>query len=167
MFLYYIPNDEVKRAFIPLLMDDYFSVDSRSDDWMARMIKNLKAGDLEQFKILLTAFLSSIPYSIHPKKKTERFFHYTFYLILRLISTFVVFTEKVQSQGRVDCVIETDKFIYIFEFKLDGTAAEALQQIEEKGYAREYASDGRKLYKIGCSFSSETGTIGEWLVNEE
>ena len=162
-----IPNDEVKRAFIPLLMDDYFSVDSRSDDWMARMIKNLKSGDLEQFKILLTAFLSSIPYSIHPKKKTERFFQYTFYLILRLISTYLVYVEKEQSQGRVDCVIETDKFIYIFEFKLDGTAEEALQQINEKGYAREYASDGRRLYKIGCSFSSETGTIGEWVVNEE
>ena len=45
-----------------------------------------------------------------------------------------------------------------------GTAAEALQQIEEKGYAREYAADARKLYKIGASFSSETGTIGEWQV---
>ncbi len=78
-----------------------------------------------------------------------------------------VYVEKQQSQGRVDCVIETDKFIYIFEFKLDCTAEEALQQINEKGYDREYASDSRKLFKIGCGFSSETGTIGEWLVNEE
>ena len=51
--------------------------------------------------------------------------HYTFYLLLRLLSTYVVYTEKVQSQGRVDCIIETPKFIYIFEFKLDGTAGEA------------------------------------------
>ena len=162
-----IPNDEVKRGFIPLLMDDYFSVTSNADDWMARMVRSLKAGDLEQFKMLLTAFLSSIPYSMHPKKETERFFHYTFYLILRLMSTLLIYTEKEQSQGRVDCVIETDKFIYIFEFKLDGTAEEALQQINDKGYAREYASDTRKLFKIGCGFSSETGTIGEWVVNEE
>ena len=162
-----IPNDEVKRGFIPLLMDDYFSVTSNADDWMARMVRSLKAGDLEQFKMLLTAFLSSIPYSMHPKKETERFFHYTFYLILRLMSTLLIYTEKQQSQGRVDCVIETDKFIYIFEFKLDGTAEEALQQINDKGYAREYASDSRKLFKTGCSFSSETGTIGEWVVSEE
>ena len=70
--------------------------------------------------------------------------------------------EKVQSHGRVDCVIETPQYVYIFEFKLDGTAEEALQQIEDKGYAREYASDTRRLYKIGASFSSETGTIEDW-----
>ena len=94
----------------------------------------------------------------------ERYFQYTFYLILRMLSVYTVYIEKAQSQGRVDCVIETPQYVYIFEFKLDGTAAEALQQIEEKGYAREYASDSRKLYKIGASFSSETGTIGEWQV---
>lgn len=86
--------------------------------------------------------------------------------VLRLLSTYVVYTEKVQSQGRVDCIIETPKFIYIFEFKLDGTADEALQQIMDKGYDREYATDERKLYKIGCSFSSETGTVEDWKVME-
>ena len=59
----------------------------------------------------------------------------------------------------------TSDYVYIFEFKLDGTAQEALQQIEEKGYAREYATDSRKVYKIGASFSSETGTISDWTVN--
>ena len=92
----------------------------------------------------------------------ERYFQYTFYLIMRLISVYTVYVEKVQSQGRVDCIVETPQYIYIFEFKLDGTADEALQQIEDKGYAREYATDSRKLFRIGAVFSSETGTIGEW-----
>ena len=65
----------------------------------------------------------------------------------------------------VSCIVETSDYVYIFEFKLDGTAQEALQQIEEKGYAREYATDSRKVYKIGASFSSETGTISDWAVN--
>ena len=164
LYLLDIPNNEVRGSFIPLLMNDYFSVTTSMKTPISEMVKCLKNGDTEQFKTLLTQFLSSIPYSMHPKKETERFFHYTFYLILRLISTLLIYTEKEQSQGRVDCVIETEKFIYIFEFKLDGTAEEALQQIEEKGYAREYASDARKIFKIGCSFSSETGTIGEWMV---
>ncbi|MBM6866911.1 PD-(D/E)XK nuclease domain-containing protein, partial [Bacteroides caecigallinarum] len=60
------------------------------------------------------------------------------------------------------CIVETPEYVYIFEFKLDGTAEEALSQIEEKGYAREYESDSRKLYKIGAVFSSETGTIEDW-----
>lgn len=99
---------------------------------------------------------------LEDETEKERYFQYTFYLILRLISVYTVYVEKVQSQGRVDCIVETPQHIYIFEFKLDGTADEALQQIESKGYAREYAADSRKLFRIGAVFSSETGTIGEW-----
>ena len=62
----------------------------------------------------------------------------------------------------MDCVVETPQYVYIFEFKLDGTADEALRQIEEKGHVREYASDNRKLYKISAVFSSERGTISDW-----
>ena len=83
---------------------------------------------------------------------------------MRLISIYTVYTEKVQSNGRVDCIVETPEYVYIFEFKLDGTAEEALRQIEEKGYAREYEADTRKLYKIGAVFSSETGTIEEFVI---
>ena len=85
---------------------------------------------------------------------------------MRLIGVYTVYTEKVQSHGRVDCIVETPGYIYIFEFKLDGSVDEAMCQIEEKGYAREYESDNRKLYKIGAVFSSETGTIEEWRISE-
>ena len=114
---------------------------------------------------VFTSFLASIPYTMRRKEdetEKERYFQYTFYLIKRLISVYTVYVEKVQSQGRVDCIVETPQYIYIFEFKLDGTADEALQQIEDKGYAREYVADSRKLFRIGAVFSSETGTIGEW-----
>lgn len=114
---------------------------------------------------MLTSFLADIPYSMRRKedeRERERYFHYTFYLLLRMISVYTVYTEKQQSEGRVDCIIETPRFIYIFEFKLDGTLEEALQQIEDKGYARPYEADSRPLYKIGVSFSSETGTIDGW-----
>lgn len=68
---------------------------------------------------------------------------------------------SVLSYGRKN--VETPNFVYIFEFKLDGTAEEALRQINEKDYAREYEADQRKLYKIEVVFSSETGTIADWL----
>jgi hypothetical protein len=160
------PNDEVKRGFVAAVAGSYFKDAIATDTTITTLNKCLRRADLDKFRDELTAFLSSIPYTMRDGKSSEKHFHYTFYLIFRLISTYLVFTEKCQSQGRVDCVIETEKFIYIFEFKLDGTAEEALKQIEEKGYVREYASDPRKLYKIGCSFSSETGTIGEWMVKE-
>ena len=100
------------------------------------------------------------------EREKERYFHYTFYLIMRLVSVYTVCTEKEQSEGRVDCIVETDHYLYIFEFKLDGTAAEALRQIGEKGYARPYLEVPRKLYRIGVSFSSETGTVGDWETAE-
>ena len=164
MYLLDIPNEEVKKGFIPLLASNYFKSEEVSGNWISQISDDLDAGNLESFRQKLTSFFASIPYNLRTKQTSERYFHCAFYLIMRMVSTFHIYTEKCQSQGRVDCVIETDKFIYIFEFKLDGTAEEALQQIEEKGYAREYESDTRKLYKIGCSFSSETGTIGEWMV---
>ncbi len=164
-FLLDIPNNEVKQGFISLLANNYFKTIEPADSYIRLFVKTLKRGDLDQFRLSLTSFLASIPYSIRRKeneRERERYFQYTFYLILRLMSVYMVYIEKQSSQGRADCIIETDKFVYIFEFKFDGTADEALQQIEDRGYAQPYASDSRTLYKIGCSFSSETGTIEEW-----
>ena len=160
-----IPNDEVKQGFISLLANNYFKTPTSTDSWIVSSVRQLDKGDLEQFRESLTSFLASIPYCMRRKeneRERERDFQYTFYLILRLMSVYMVYIEKQSSQGRADCIIETDNFVYIFEFKLNGTADEALQQIETKGYALPYASDPRTVYKIGCSFSSETGTIEEW-----
>ena len=127
----------------------------------------MESGDCNNLGQLLTSFFASIPYSQRRKddeREKERYFQYTFYLVLRMISCFTVFIEKEQSEGRVDCIVETPKFIYVFEFKRDGSATDALAQIEKMGYAREYAADARTLYQIGCNFSSKTGTIDGWDV---
>lgn len=166
-FMLDFPNDEVKRGFVSMLANNYLKPKGAVENWLTTATQCLRQGEIKQFHTLLTSFLASIHYSMRRKeneRERERYFHYTFYLLLRLISTFLIYTEKAQSQGRVDCIVETPQFIYIFEFKLDGSASEALKQIEEKGYAREYATDSRRLYRIGCSFSSESGTIDDWKV---
>ena len=68
------------------------------------------------------------------------------------------------NNGRVDLILQTDKFIYIMEFKLNGTAEEALQQINNKRYALPFEADGRKLFKIGINFSEKTRNIEKWVV---
>ena len=166
-FLLDFPNNEVKAGFLTAVASNYLKPAEDTGTLALQLSKALKNGDLETFRKLLTSFLASIPYSMRRKNdevERERYFHYTFYLILRLMSIYTVYTEKEQSQGRVDCIVETDKYIYIFEFKLDGTTEAALKQIEEKGYARPYEADARKLYCIGANFSSETGTIDDWQV---
>ena len=164
-FLLDFPNNEVKNGFVSLIASDYLKSKENMGNWVIDVVESLKHGDLEQLRKLFTSFLASIPYSMRAKKdeaEKERFFHYTLYLIFRLISVYTVYTEKEQSQGRADCIVETDDYIYIFEFKRDGTADEALAQIEAKGYARPYEADPRTLYKIGVNFSSETGTVEDW-----
>lgn len=166
IFLLDYPNNEVKKGFLSLVASNYFNTRENIYSWIRNAAFQLEDGKIEDFRTGLTSFLAGIPYIMRRKeneRERERYFQYTFYLIMRLISVYTVYIEKLQSQGRVDCIVETPDYVYIFEFKLDGTASEALRQINEKGYALEYASDKRRIYKIGAVFSSETGTIADWL----
>ena len=166
-YLLDFPNDEVKRGFVTMLATSYLQIKESPTPWVMQVVNVMEQGDSKQLENLLTSFFASIPYSQRRKddeREKERYFQYTFYLVLRMISCFTLFIEKEQSEGRVDCVVETPKYIYIFEFKRDGSAEAALQQIKDKGYVREYAADTRTIYQIGCNFSSETGTIDGWKV---
>lgn len=166
-FLLDFPNNEVKNGFLTMLATSYLKPQEEMGTWIRSVVMTLQEGDTDRLRTLFTSFLASIPYTMRRKEgeaERERYFQYTFYLIMRLVSVYTVYVEKAQSQGRVDCVVETPQYVYIFEFKLDGTAADALQQIEDRGYAREYAADARRLYRVGVGFSSETGTVSDWAV---
>lgn len=166
-FLLDFPNKEVKEGFVSLVASDYLKSRTEVGSWTRDVVVALRKGEPETVRKLFTSFLADIPYTMRRKRKErerERYFHYTFYLLFRMISVYTVYTEKEQSGGRVDCIVETPGYVYIFEFKLDGTADEALRQIEERGYARPYETDTRPIYKIGVSFSSKTGTVEEWKV---
>lgn len=69
------------------------------------------------------------------------------------------------AKGRADAVVKTTDYIYVFEFKLNGTAEEALQQIDDKKYLIPYQADGRELIKVGVEFNAEERNIGRWLVS--
>ena len=168
-YLLDFPNDEVKKGFVTMVANDYLKPKQTAGIWVRDIADSLEEGNLEKLRKQLTAFFADIPYSMRRKeteRERERYFHYTFYLLMRMVSCYTIYTEKQQSEGRVDCIIETPNHIYIFEFKLNGTADEALAQISNKGYARPYEADNRKLLKIGAVFSSETGTISDWKVME-
>ena len=165
-FLLDYPNNEVKSGFVSLVASSYFK---RRDDDVENVVrgiaKSLRSGDTDRLRDTLTSFLAGIPYTARRRddeRERERYFQYTFYLIFKMVSVYETYVEQPQSQGRVDCIVETAQYVYVFEFKLDGSADEALSQIEEKGYARPYASDSRTVYRIGVSFSSDTGTVAEW-----
>ena len=164
-YLLDLPNNEVKKGFLTLVASNYLGAKESASTLAIQLVRAILRDDLDTWRKSLTAFFASIPYTMRRKDmetEKERYFHYTFYLIFRILSTYLVLTEKQQSEGRADCIIETKKVVYIFEFKLDGTADDALRQIEEKGYARPYEADMRTVRKVGVNFSSKSGTIDDW-----
>lgn len=161
------PNVEVSKGFVTLMANSYLKKDeSEAAYWIVNLDRMLRRGDLNEVRDAFTAFLASIPYEANKDERAKNFethFQYTFYIIFRLLSCYTTLLEKQNSKGRADIIIESDNDIYIFEFKLDGSAEEALQQIEDKQYALPYLQDKRKLHKIGVNISSSTRTVDGWL----
>lgn len=160
------PNDEVRKGLTMLIANGYFSKTCEPIDyWVKNLDRMLCRGDLQGIMDAYASFLASIPYEADKDVRAlnyETHFQYTFYIINRLLSCYTVLIEKQNSQGRADNIIESDKDIYIFEFKIDKSADEALAQIEEKGYAVPYLGDSRPIHKIGVCISSKTRTVAEW-----
>lgn len=161
------PNQEVGEGFLSLVATDYLRPAELVDNWIINVGRMLRSARLDDLRDAFTSFLASIPYEANKNQialNYETHYQYTFYLIFRLLSCYTTLIEKQNSHGRADIVIETPDYVYVFEFKLDGTAEEALKQIEDKGYAQPYLSDTRPLYRIGAVISSQTRTVSEWKV---
>ena len=157
------PNREVKDGFMRFMIRYYLNTSNASTS-VARVMKMklcLFRGDACGFMSELESFFSGISYQI--QGDVEKDFQYAMYIILELVGLDVE-VERTTSNGRIDMVIKTKGYIYIIEIKTDSSADAALQQIEDRGYARPFASDSRKLYKIGVSFSTATRRIEDWKV---
>jgi hypothetical protein len=156
------PNEEVRYGFIKFLSPYYTTVpDGNTASYINYFLDLLDVGDVENFLEGMKVFFAGIPYEL--SDDTERHYQAIFYVVLTLIGTFVQ-AEVRSARGRADAVVKTDKYIYVFEFKLNDTAEAALQQIESQEYLLPYTLDGRKLVKVGVSFDKETRNIGRYLI---
>ena len=162
------PNEEVKYGFLNALAPAYLKVDNNSSYFNVDILDDaVEEGDSDGMRDWFTSLFALLPYptSGNTEVLTEQNFQNVIYLSLLILGKYVR-TEVHTAKGRADCVIETDNFVYVFEFKKDVSAKEALAQIEEQGYAKPYESDKRKLFKIGVNFSSIDRNITEWEVIE-
>ncbi len=158
------PNREVEEGFMQSLLPLYTNGDEiLSKSHIARFVNDIIDGYPESFLSNLKTFLAGNSYDL--AGELEIYFQNTMYLIFRLIG-FYVDVERKTSFGRIDIVLHTKDYIYIMELKVDAPADKALEQIDTKEYLLPFAADGRKLYKIGVSFSSKKRTISEWKCME-
>ena len=158
------PNDEVRYGFLNFLIPYYTPVtDDKKGFYIGRFVQDLRNGEVDAFMQRFEAFFADFPYELNDK--TERHYQVVVYLIFKLMGQFTQ-VEVRSAKGRADAIVQTPKYIYVFEFKLNGTAEDALQQINDKGYAAPFQTDGRQVVKVGVEFSAEARNVSRWLVDD-
>ncbi|WP_291527991.1 ATP-binding protein [Bacteroides sp. UBA939] len=156
------PNREVEEGFTQFLLPFYVNSNaSKSAFGIQKFIDEVEAGDYDAFFHRLQGFFADTPYEL--VRDLELHYQNVLFIVFKLVG-FYAKAEYHTSAGRIDLVLQTDKFVYVMEFKLDGTAEEALRQINEKQYALPFEHDSRQLFKIGVNFSAKTRNIEKWLV---
>ena len=158
------PNDEVKNGFLKFIFSYYVPVNpAEGNTTTAKLAKALRTGSPDMFMRTLEALFANTTYQI--QGDAEKNFQYAMYIIMELVGEYVQ-AERTTSNGRIDLLLQTKDYIYIVELKIDNTADAALHQIEDKGYAKPFVNDPRKLFKIGVSFSTADRRIEDWKVVE-
>ena len=161
------PNDEVRYGFLHNLLPAYSDVPfGQTGVWIGRFVRDIRNGKVDEFMERMQAIISGIPYdnfTAENLKLREQNYQTAVYLIFALMGQFVQ-TEVHCAIGRADCIVTTTDTIYIFEFKLsaNGTAGDAIAQIQKQNYAGQYKADGKKIVLIGAGFDEKTKTIKEW-----
>ena len=173
MYTLSIPNQEVRIGYAEGLLPAYVGLEG-SDVQVGFALKfwrALKKGDIDYAMREMQSYMAGIPYVDGFKKKledaanAEGFYEYTFYLIFSMLNVYVR-TQVRCAKGRADIVIWMPDAIYVMELKVNASAKAALQQMNERGYAKPYVTDGRKVVKVGIRFVPETMTVEDWVIEE-
>ena len=158
------PNREVEEGFVRFLLPYYANVNKVESPFeIQKFVREVESGDYDSFFRRLQSFFADTGYEVI--REQELHYENVLFIVFKLVG-FYTKVEYHTSEGRIDLVLQTDKFIYVMEFKLNGTAEEALNQINDKHYALPFEADNRKLFKVGVNFSSQTRNIEKWIVEE-
>jgi hypothetical protein len=155
------PNDEVRSCFAKSLLDQYLQPSGEASRGLStKLPAALYKGDIDEAMNALKSFLASIPYDII--KESENYYETAIHLIFSMLGLNCRSEVRIAS-GRIDTLVETKNFVYCFEFKLNGTAEEALAQIDTREYLLPWKGSGKTLFKAGVEFDYEKRNIGEWV----
>ena len=158
------PNEEVKRGFLYYMIPHYTSVRPSAAAFEIKcFVEEVRSGDAEAFMNRLESYFANTPYDLI--KDAENHYQNVLFILCNLCGLYTQ-AEFHTSNGRVDMTIETADYVYIFEFKYNGTAEEAMEQIKEKNYAQPFMASGKKIVLIGANFSGETRNIDGCLIED-
>lgn len=158
------PNEEVREGFVKFLLPYYvYCRQSQQKTIVSKFVTALRSGDADTFMQLMQSLMAGTPYELI--RELENHYQNVMYIITKLMG-FYIQAEYRTSNGRIDLMIGTDKYVYIIELKFNCSAEEALAQIEEKNYSLPFAIDDRQVIKIGANVSGETRNLEEWRIEK-
>ena len=168
-----IPNREVMIGYTEGLLPEYAGLESGyvKGGFALKFWRALKAHDADLAMREMQTFLAGVPYVEGFKKKLESvavaegFYEYTMYLIFTMLN-FYVHTQVKVAGGRADMVVWMPDTTYVFELKVNGTAQQALAQIDQNSYAIPYQAEGRRVVKVGVKFNADTRVPEDWVIAE-
>lgn len=156
------PNEEVREGFVKFLLPYYvYCRQNQHKTIISKFVMALRNGDADLFMQLMQSLMAGTPYELI--RELENHYQNVMFIITKLMG-FYVQAEYRTSHGRIDLMIGTDKYVYIIELKFNGSADEALAQIEAKDYSLPFDIDGRQVVKIGANVSGETRNLEEWRI---
>ena len=165
-FNYYtlsIPNKEVRigllRSLVPSYVQTSTLVVNNTARKMAQLIVN---DDVDSALSLLQKFLQTVPYC--DNASSEGHYQQVMFIVFSLLSNYIADVEVRTPSGRVDMVMRTDKALYLFELKMNKSAAAAMKQIDLKDYPARFAMCGLPIVKVGINFDDERRTISDWEI---
>ncbi len=160
------PNVEVEKGFLDDLMKIYFPKANRGTTFsIGKFYKDVQEGRPEDFMLRLQGLFADFNSDALTLMDLEQHYQDIIFLLFKLLG-FRTHVEYKTASGRIDLVIYTDRYIYVFEFKRNKTAGEALKQIDEKGYLIPFRPDGRKIFKIGVNFSDGIKGIDQYIIQK-
>ena len=166
-----IPNREVEQGLFDALLPSVTGTTPvATGSLLTQLSRAILGDDMGRALGLLRSFMASIPYDLAPKR--EKDFQAVLYLVLRLVGIYIQ-TEVRTCAGRVDAVVRSDRRLYVMELKYrrageaSPTSADALAQIDSRGYALAWEADGMPVVKVGACYSEEARTLDEdWAIVE-
>lgn len=159
------PNEEVEEGFVHFLLPYYTPIsETDSPAFIGKFVREVRTGKVDDFMSRLKALMADTPYEII--KDLENHYQNVMFIFTKLMGIYTQ-AEYRTSYGRIDLLITTEKYVYVIELKLDGSAEDALEQINRKEYSLPFTVDGREIVKIGANISRETRNLERWVVETQ
>ncbi len=158
------PNMEVRESFYQFLISYLGQQETDSKITLQYLKQALQVNDLERAFYILQSVFDSLPYDVY-RASNEALYHGLIHILFQYMGMNIQ-SEVHTKFGRLDASVETQTHVYLFEFKFNKTAEEAMQQLKKRNYAAKFRTNGKKIIGIGLNFTEKNRSLDEWIVKE-